>query len=121
MRAIESLAQGLASGETTSRALVEEALARIADRTGEGERVFLKVHDEQARAAADAVDVARRTGPGVPRYAGIPIALKDLFDIAGEPTPAGSRVLADAPPASANLPGLWRNGMTKQRRTSSRS
>ena len=108
MRAIESLAQSLASGETTSRALVEEALAKIADRTGEGERVFLKVHDEQARAAADAVDVARRTGPGVPRYAGIPIALKDLFDIAGEPTPAGSRVLADAPPAAANAPVVQR-------------
>ena len=108
MRAIESLAQGLASGEITSRGLVEASLAAIADRAGEGSRVFIAIHAEQARAAADAVDVARRTGPGVPRYAGIPIALKDLFDIAGEPTPAGSKVLADAPPAAANAPVVQR-------------
>jgi aspartyl-tRNA(Asn)/glutamyl-tRNA(Gln) amidotransferase subunit A len=44
----------------------------------------------------------------VPRYAGIPIALKDLFDIAGEPTPAGSKVLADAPAAKANAPVVQR-------------
>jgi aspartyl-tRNA(Asn)/glutamyl-tRNA(Gln) amidotransferase subunit A len=102
MRAIEDLAQSLANGRTTSRALVEEALARIADPAGEGGRTFIKVHTEQARAAADAVDAARRVGLPPGRYAGIPIALKDLFDIAGEPTPAGSKVLADAPPARQN-------------------
>ena len=47
---------------------------------------------------------ADRPGP----YAGIPIAVKDLFDIAGEPTPAGSAVLADAPPAKANAPVVAR-------------
>src|SRR5471030_1938267 len=99
MRAIEDLAQSLADGQTTSRALVEDALARIADPAGEGARAFIKVHAEQARSAADAVDAARRVGLGVARYAGIPIALKDLFDIAGEPTPAGSKVLVDASPA----------------------
>jgi aspartyl-tRNA(Asn)/glutamyl-tRNA(Gln) amidotransferase subunit A len=102
MRAIEDLAQSLANRQTTSRALVEEALARIADPAGEGARAFIKVHAEQARAAADAVDAARRVGLPVGRYAGIPIALKDLFDIAGQPTPAGSKVLADASPARAN-------------------
>jgi aspartyl-tRNA(Asn)/glutamyl-tRNA(Gln) amidotransferase subunit A len=102
MRAIEDLAQSLASGNTTGRALVEEALARIADPSGEGSRAFIKVHAEQARAAADAVDTARKVGLAVGRYAGIPIALKDLFDIAGQPTPAGSEVLAAAAPARAN-------------------
>ena len=108
MRAIEDLAQSLASGETTSRALVEEALARIADSAGEGARTFIRVHMAQARAAADAVDAARKVGMAVPRYAGIPIALKDLFDIAGEPTPAGSKVLTDAPPAAAHAPVVQR-------------
>ena len=42
------------------------------------------------------------------RYAGIPVALKDLFDVAGQPTPAGSRVLADAPPAAAHAPVVQR-------------
>jgi aspartyl-tRNA(Asn)/glutamyl-tRNA(Gln) amidotransferase subunit A len=102
MRAIVDLAQSLADGRTTSRALVEESLARIADPAGEGSRTFIKVHAEQARAAADAVDAARRVGLPLGRYAGIPIALKDLFDIAGEPTPAGSKVLVDAPPARQN-------------------
>jgi aspartyl-tRNA(Asn)/glutamyl-tRNA(Gln) amidotransferase subunit A len=108
MHAIENLAQSLADGRTTSRALVEEALARIADPAGEGARTFVKVHAAQAQAAADAVDRARRVGLGVGRYAGIPVALKDLFDIAGEPTPAGSKVLADAPPAAENAPVVQR-------------
>jgi aspartyl-tRNA(Asn)/glutamyl-tRNA(Gln) amidotransferase subunit A len=102
MRAIEDLAQSLAAGRITSRALVEEALARIADPAGEGSRTFIKVHAEQARTAADAVDAARRVGLPPGRYAGIPIALKDLFDIVGEPTPAGSKVLVDAAPARQN-------------------
>jgi aspartyl-tRNA(Asn)/glutamyl-tRNA(Gln) amidotransferase subunit A len=108
MHAIEDLAQSLANGQTTSRALVEAALARIADPSGEGARVFIKVHAERARAAADAVDAARKVGLAVGRYAGIPIALKDLFDIAGGPTPAGSKVLVDAPPAGANAPVVQR-------------
>jgi aspartyl-tRNA(Asn)/glutamyl-tRNA(Gln) amidotransferase subunit A len=108
MRAIDDLAQSLASGETSSRTLVEAALARIADPAGEGARAFIKVHAAEARATADAVDVARRAGFAAPRYAGIPIALKDLFDIAGEPTPAGSVVLADAPPAPISAPVVRR-------------
>jgi len=108
MRAIEDLAQSLADGRTTSRALVEDALARIGDASGEGARAFIKVHAEQARAAADGVDQARRVGLPVGRYAGIPIALKDLFDISGQPTPAGSTVLANAPPATANAPVVQR-------------
>ena len=108
MRTIEQHAQALADGSTTSRALVEECLARIADPDGEGARAFIKVHAEQARAMADAMDALRRVGRAPSRYAGIPISLKDLFDIAGEPTPAGSRALADAPPAAAHAPVVQR-------------
>ncbi len=108
MRRIDELAQALDAGQTSSRALIEDALARIADPAGEGARVFIKVHAEQARAMADASDGLRRVGRSPGRYAGIPIALKDLFDIAGEPTPAGSAVLADAPPAAANAPVVAR-------------
>ena len=108
MRTIEQLAQALATGQTTSRALVEDSLAKIADPAGEGARAFIKVHADQARAMADAADALRKVGRSPGRYAGIPIALKDLFDIAGEPTPAGSAVLADAPPAEANAPVVAR-------------
>jgi aspartyl-tRNA(Asn)/glutamyl-tRNA(Gln) amidotransferase subunit A len=105
---LEQQADALASGATTSRTLVEACLERIADPAGEGARAFTKVHAGQARATADAMDVMRRVGRAPGRYAGIPVALKDLFDIAGEPTPAGSRVLADAPPAMANAPVVQR-------------
>ncbi|MFL5289812.1 MAG: amidase [Rhodopila sp.] len=108
MRRIDELAQALAQGSITSRALVEDSLARITDPNGEGRRTFIKVHAEQARAMADAVDLLRKANRAPGRYAGIPIALKDLFDIAGEPTPAGSLVLADAPPAAANAPVVAR-------------
>ena len=108
MRGIEDLAQALASGRTTSRTLVEEALSKIADPAGEGARAFIKVHAEQARASADAMDGLRTAGRAPGRFAGIPLALKDLFNIAGEPTPAGSVALADAAPAAAHAPVVQR-------------
>jgi aspartyl-tRNA(Asn)/glutamyl-tRNA(Gln) amidotransferase subunit A len=108
MRTLEEHAQALADGRTTSRALVEQCLARIADPNGEGARAFIKVHAESAREMADAMDSLRRARREPGRYAGIPVALKDLFDIAGEATPAGSRVLADAPPAVAHAPVVQR-------------
>ena len=108
MRTIEQHAQALADGSITSRALIEQCLERIEDPRGEGARAFIKVHAGQARAMADAMDMLRRTGRTPSRYAGIPLAIKDLFDIAGEPTPAGSHALADAKPAQANAPTVQR-------------
>nr|WP_294544464.1 amidase [uncultured Rhodopila sp.] len=108
MRRIDELAQALAEGTTTSRALIEDALGRIVDPSGEGSRAFIKVHAAQARAMADAADALRKVNRAPGPYAGIPIALKDLFDIAGEPTPAGSAVLADAPPAAAHATAVAR-------------
>ncbi|HEY0418352.1 MAG TPA: amidase, partial [Acetobacteraceae bacterium] len=108
MRTIPELSQALAAGATTSRQLVEECLARIADPAGEGSRTFLRVHADKARAQADAMDALRRAGRAPGPLAGIPFSVKDLADIAGEPTPAGSTVLADAPPAAANAPVVQR-------------
>ena len=74
MRTIEQHAQALADGSTTSRALVEQCLARIADPHSEGARAFIKVHADQARAMADAMDTLRRVGREPSRYAGIPVS-----------------------------------------------
>ena len=104
MRTLHDAARALAEGRTTSRALVEECLARIADPAGEGARAFIKVYADPARAMADAADALRRVGRAPGPLAGIPVSIKDLFDVAGEPTPAGSVVLADAPPAAAHAP-----------------
>jgi aspartyl-tRNA(Asn)/glutamyl-tRNA(Gln) amidotransferase subunit A len=94
------LAAALAAGRTTSRALVEEALQRIADPKGEGARAFLKVYAEEARAAAEAQDRLRKAGYVASPLAGLPVSIKDLFDVAGERTLAGSKALDDAPPAA---------------------
>ena len=108
MRTIHEAAAALADGKATARELVEQCLARIADPAGEGARTFIKVHASQARAMADAADALRRAGRAPGPLTGIPVSIKDLFDIAGEPTPAGSKVLADAPPAKANAPLIQR-------------
>ena len=108
MRTLNELSAALAVGKTTSRQLVEDCLARIADPGGEGSRAFIKVDAEGARAAADAMDLLRRAGRAPGPFAGIPFSVKDLADIAGQPTPAGSTVLADMPPAAANAPVVQR-------------
>ncbi len=61
MRAIEDLAQSLADGQTTSRALVEEALARIADPGGRGRA---HVHQGACRAGARGGGRGRRGAAG---------------------------------------------------------
>ena len=57
-----ALAEDLAAGRTSSRALIEAALGRIADPAGEGARSFVKIYAESARAAADAQDGLRKAG-----------------------------------------------------------
>jgi len=101
-------AAALAEGRTTSQALVEEALARIGDPAGEGARAYVFVAADAARQQARALDALRASGRAPGRFAGIPIGVKDLFDIAGEPTRAGSAVLHDAPPALATAPAVAR-------------
>jgi aspartyl-tRNA(Asn)/glutamyl-tRNA(Gln) amidotransferase subunit A len=99
-----SLAGDLALARTTSRALVEAALARIEDPAGEGARTFTKVYSDTARAAADAQDRLRAAGYVASPLAGLPVSVKDLFDVAGEVTLAGSRALDDTPPARHDAP-----------------
>ncbi len=108
MLTLAQAAADLASGRMTARALIDQCLERIADPHGEGGRAFIAVHAEQARASADAMDALRRAGRAPGPYAGIPISLKDLFDVAGEATAAGSAVLKAAPPAAAHAPVVSR-------------
>ncbi|MCS6891266.1 MAG: amidase [Rhodovarius sp.] len=103
MQSIAEAAAALAEGRTSARALVEEALARLA----RAPAAFITVQAEAALAAADAQDRLRRAGRAG-RYAGIPVTVKDLFDQAGQVTLAGSRVLRDATPAAADAPALAR-------------
>jgi aspartyl-tRNA(Asn)/glutamyl-tRNA(Gln) amidotransferase subunit A len=82
---------------------LEQALTRIADPKGEGARACLTVYAETARDAADAADARARHGVSLGPLDGAIVSIKDLFDVAGEPTRAGSKVLADeAAPAEAD-------------------
>ena len=105
---LASLAADLESGRTTARKLVEECLARIADPNGEGQRTFIHVDREAALTAADAMDGLRRANAAPSRFAGIPVSIKDLFDIRGQVTRAGSRALEDSAPADADAPVVAR-------------
>lgn len=105
---LASLAADLASGRTTSRQLVEDCLARIADPKGEGQRVYIHVDKDAALAAADAMDALRKANAAPSRFAGIPISIKDLFDIKGQVTRAGSRALDDSAPAENDAPTVAR-------------
>jgi aspartyl-tRNA(Asn)/glutamyl-tRNA(Gln) amidotransferase subunit A len=85
------------------------ALARIDDVTGEGARACLTVYREQALAAAQAADARARTGVSLGPLDGTIVSLKDLFDVAGEVTRAGSKVLAgEGKPAATDAPIVQR-------------
>jgi aspartyl-tRNA(Asn)/glutamyl-tRNA(Gln) amidotransferase subunit A len=103
---LDRLAGELRDGKTSSRKLVEQALAKISDPAGEGARAFIKVDTEGALAAADYQDRLRRQNRQPSPFAGIPISVKDLFDLAGEVTTAGSKVLVDAAPALSDAPAI---------------
>lgn len=77
---------------------LEIFLARLAARAGE-ERVFTKLYTEAARAAADASDARKRAGVTLGPLDGTIVSIKDLFDVSGEPTTAGSLMLRDTAPA----------------------
>jgi aspartyl-tRNA(Asn)/glutamyl-tRNA(Gln) amidotransferase subunit A len=99
---LASLAADLASGRTSARKLVDQCLTRIADPAGEGQRAFIHVDAEAAIEAAEAMDRLREIKAAPSPFAGIPVSIKDLFDIRGQVTRAGSRALEDSAPAEAD-------------------
>jgi len=89
--------------QTSCRDRLERALARIADPNGEGARACLTVYAYAARAAADAADARATRSASLGPLDGVIVSIKDLFDVAGEPTRAGSKILAEeAVPAVAD-------------------
>ena len=84
----------LRAGSLSSVELVEESLAAIA-RQQPRTNAFIRVDAEEARAAAKRADAERASGQARGALHGIPISLKDLIDVAGQPTTAASKVLAE--------------------------
>lgn len=100
--------QGQALKRRPARDRLEEALSRIANPKGEGARACLTVYTQAARDAADAADARARAGISLGPLDGAIVSIKDLFDVAGEPTRAGSKILADAMPALDDAPVVRR-------------
>ncbi|MGE0008844.1 MAG: amidase [Parvibaculaceae bacterium] len=105
---LRALARDLDNGSVTAVSLVETALARIQDPAGEGARAFIALDGAAALEQAAFYDRQRKAGHAVPAYAGIPMGVKDLFDLRGQVTRAGSAILATAAPAEADAPAIGR-------------
>jgi len=103
---VADAAARLRAGTLTSVALVEASLAAI-DAQNSQTHAFIRVNDDDARAAARRADAERADGRDRGPLHGIPISIKDLIDIKGEPTTAASRVLADRV-AAADAPVVTR-------------
>jgi AtzE family amidohydrolase len=96
-----AIAAAVRAGRTTARAVVEGALARI-EALDPDLNAFTDVTAARALAEADAVDRKRAAGENPGPLAGVPFAVKNLFDIAGLPTRAGSKINRELPPATAD-------------------
>lgn len=99
MRQAVDIAKAVKSGATTARAVVDSSISALEQQAYPLVAVTRLLID-RARAEADAVDVAIAAGRDPGPLAGVPYGVKDLFDVAGLPTTAGSRLYADAAPAS---------------------
>src|SRR6188472_3840684 len=95
----QEIAQAVAGGKMTALAATEAALARIAKHDSVLNS-FTDVTADRARAKARAVDAAIAAGQKVGPLAGVPFAVKNLFDVAGLPTRAGSKINRDLAPAT---------------------
>ncbi|MFG1461970.1 amidase [Xanthobacter sp. DSM 24535] len=98
-RSLTDLRADLETGRTSARALAETALAKARDPAGEGARVFTSLYADWAENLARASDAVRQASVARSPIEGLPISIKDLFDVAGETTRAGSVALDGAPPA----------------------
>ena len=92
-------AAAFASGRVSAASIVEQAFARIRARDPLINS-FTALTEQRARARAQALDQARARSEPVPPLAGVPFAVKNLFDIVGLPTVAGSKINRDLPPAA---------------------
>ncbi len=93
-----SIADAVQSGQVTARLVAEQHLAAIARRNGKL-NAYTDVTANRALARADSIDAARAQGQSLPPLAGVPFAVKNLFDVDGLVTRAGSKINRDHPPA----------------------
>jgi AtzE family amidohydrolase len=101
------IADAVTTGETSAIAVVESTLDRIR-KYDPVFNAFTDVTAKRARARARAIDKARAEGQALGPLAGVPFAVKNLFDVAGIATRAGSKINRDRPPARRDSPLIER-------------
>jgi len=117
-RTLASLAVLVQSGEIDPVALAQETLDRIDNHADQA--IFIGLTRERAEREAEAASKRMRAGRSLGLLDGLPVAWKDLFNIQGNVTTAGSVVLKDSPPAEADaavVGALWGAGMVTVGRT----
>ena len=93
-----SIAGAVQSGQVTARLVAEQHLAAI-ERRNDLLKAYTDITASRALARADAIDAARAQGQPLPPLAGVPFAVKNLFDVDGLVTRAGSKINRDHAPA----------------------
>jgi 1-carboxybiuret hydrolase len=97
----QAIAAAVRTGARSAREIAQETLSRIKARNS-ALGAFTDVTATRALARADAIDAARARGTSLGPLAGAPFAVKNLFDVDGRPTRAGSKINRDRPPAKAD-------------------
>jgi aspartyl-tRNA(Asn)/glutamyl-tRNA(Gln) amidotransferase subunit A len=93
------IASAVRAGTTSAREVIDAVLAAIRTR-GQTLNAFTAVTEARARAKAAAVDTRRAQSGALGSLAGVPFAVKNLFDVAGLPTLVGSKINREHPPAT---------------------
>jgi aspartyl-tRNA(Asn)/glutamyl-tRNA(Gln) amidotransferase subunit A len=101
------IAEVVKGHEVSAKAIVAAALARIADKN-QALNCFTAVLSDTAMAEAEKIDLAIASGKNPGPLAGVPFAVKNLFDIGGITTLAGSKINAEKPPAIADATAVAR-------------
>jgi Asp-tRNA(Asn)/Glu-tRNA(Gln) amidotransferase A subunit family amidase len=101
------IARAVVGGETSAVAVVDAALARI-EKLNPLLNAFTDVTAARARKRAAALENERARGAPLGPLAGVPFAVKNLFDVAGLPTRAGSKINRELPPAERDSPLIAR-------------
>jgi len=107
MSNVLAIADAVRSGAISASAVAEAALAALA-RGDPAIGAVTRITANRARAQAAAVDAAIAAGRDPGPLAGVPYGVKDLFDVAGLATTAGSAIYADAPPAATDAEAVQR-------------
>jgi aspartyl-tRNA(Asn)/glutamyl-tRNA(Gln) amidotransferase subunit A len=106
MNTLRMLQTRLSAGQVTREHIVEQALDGA--RAPRAAHTFTRLYAAAALQAARHADAMARAGVSLPILAGLPVSIKDLYDVAGETTTAGAALREGAPPALADAPAVAR-------------